>query len=57
MLKANISYEISQITPHMLQNVMQNVTKRARICDAARGGHLADIVFHTYWQGLNKRTM
>lgn len=47
VLKDNIIQEIGAITPEMCQNVMQNMDKRARICAAARGGHLADIIFHT----------
>lgn len=46
-LKVNIHQEIEQITQEVCQHVMQNVIARARICAASRGGHLADIIFHT----------
>ena len=46
-LKQNIRDEISGISAEMCETVMKNVIQRARICDANRGGHLADIIFHT----------
>lgn len=46
-LKQNIRDEINEIPREMCENVMKNVLKRARICEANRGGHLSDIVFHT----------
>lgn len=44
-LKANIRHEIAQITPETLANVMVNAEKRANLCVAAGGGHLADVIF------------
>ena len=46
-LKQNIRDEINEIPREMCENVMKNVLKTARICEANRGGHLSDIVFHT----------
>ena len=46
LLKQNIRAEIEQITPKICSKVMENALKRSRICIAARGGHLADIIFH-----------
>ncbi|KAI8123095.1 hypothetical protein CVS40_6188 [Lucilia cuprina] len=46
-LKQNIRDEMNEIPREMCENVMKNVLKRARICEANRGGHLSDMVFHT----------
>ncbi|CAK9799157.1 hypothetical protein ANTPLA_LOCUS1913 [Anthophora plagiata] len=46
-LKDNIRKEIQEITQETCENVMKNVVERARICKAARGSHLADVIFHT----------
>jgi hypothetical protein len=45
-LKANIIREVGLITPNMLQNVMQGVVRRARLCEQSEGGHLTDTIFH-----------
>lgn len=45
-LKQNIREEINKISTDMCENVLQNVIIRARICEANRGGHLSDIIFH-----------
>jgi hypothetical protein len=47
ILKNNIQNEIADITPEVCENVMKNMAERVRICFAARGGHLTDIIFHT----------
>ena len=39
-LKQNICTEIALITDYMCGNVMQNAIKRAKICQASRGGHM-----------------
>lgn len=46
-LKDNIRQEIADLEPEMLENVMQNVQKRAQSCIAVNGGHLTDIIFET----------
>jgi hypothetical protein len=46
-LKTNIRDEIAEISPEICSKVMKNMIERARICAAAKGGHLADIIFHT----------
>lgn len=45
-LKENIREEISNISRDLCENVLKNVIQRARICEANRGGHLSDILFH-----------
>lgn len=45
-LKNNIRDEIRAITPEILRKVMENVLERARICEAANGHHLRDIIVH-----------
>lgn len=45
-LKTNIRNEILSITPEILRKVMENVLKRAQMCEAENGHHLRDIVFH-----------
>ncbi|KAF7263307.1 hypothetical protein GWI33_003058 [Rhynchophorus ferrugineus] len=42
-IKDNISHEIEEIQPQMLQDVMKNALKRAESCIANRCYHLADI--------------
>ncbi|KOC58652.1 hypothetical protein WH47_05397, partial [Habropoda laboriosa] len=46
-LKDNIRQEIQEITQETCENVMKNVVEIARFCKAARGSHLADVIFHT----------
>jgi hypothetical protein len=46
-LKNNIREEIENLRPEMLRTTMKNAIKRAQQCVAARGGHLADIIFGT----------
>lgn len=45
-LKTNIRNEIRAITPEILRKVMQNVLKRAQLCEAENGHHLRDVIFH-----------
>ena len=40
-----IEPQIGEIEPQLCQNVIENFNKRVDVCGAARGGHLADIVF------------
>jgi len=40
----------------MCQNVMQNVVEKARICNAARGGHLTNILYIMLRNKLPKYT-
>jgi len=44
-LKNKIIRVIGEIEPQLCQNVVQSFYKRVDICGAARGNHLADIVF------------
>jgi len=44
-LKDEIIRVIGEIEPQLCQNVIENFNKRVDVCGAARGGHLADIVF------------
>jgi hypothetical protein len=44
-LKANIRREIAAIEPETLKKVMENAEKRADLCVASGGGHLADVIF------------
>ena len=45
-LKTSIRDEINNITPEDLKKVMENVLKRARLCEAENYHHLRDIIFH-----------
>lgn len=45
-LKQEIQLAIEAIEPQLCQNVIENFTKRVRVCQQARGGHLSDIIFH-----------
>lgn len=46
-LKENIRRAIAEIEPHLCESVMKNFAKRMVSCQRSRGGHLADIIFHT----------
>jgi hypothetical protein len=46
-LKENIRAEIRVLEPETLTNIMNNAIERARICEAANGAHLKDVIFHT----------
>jgi len=46
-LKTNIRNEIMAITPEILRKVMENMLKRARMCEAENGHHLQDIIFQS----------
>lgn len=46
-LKANITRVVNEIEPEMCQEVIENWTARMRATQRSRGGHLADIIFHT----------
>lgn len=45
-LKENIRQAIREIEPQTIDNVLQNWVKRMDYCQASRGGHLNEIVFH-----------
>ena len=45
--KPNIRNEIMTITHDILRKVMENMLKRARICEAEKGYHLHDIIFQS----------
>lgn len=45
-LKAEI-VRINEIQPEVLKFVIENFVKRVRACNASRGRHLPDILFHT----------
>ncbi|CAH1099404.1 unnamed protein product [Psylliodes chrysocephalus] len=44
-LKVNIPREIAAIQPETFQKAMENAEKRADLCEASGGGHLADVIF------------
>jgi hypothetical protein len=44
-LKQNIREEVAEISPHMLQQVMQNFQKRLGECVDNKGCHLTDTIF------------
>jgi hypothetical protein len=44
--KEEIRRVIGEIEPQLWGNVIENLVKRARVCQQSRGGHLLDIVFH-----------
>ncbi|CAK9810854.1 Transposable element Tc3 transposase [Anthophora plagiata] len=46
-LKEVIGRTITEISPQMCHNVIENFNKRINVCQQGRGGHLSDIVFHT----------
>lgn len=46
-LKAEIVRCINEIQPEVLKFVIENFVQRVRACNASRGGHLPDILFHT----------
>lgn len=46
-LKNNIRATIAAITPETLHSVMENVLKRAQICERSGGQHLNEIIFKT----------
>lgn len=43
----------NDIAPEVCYKVMKNIMKRAHICYPARGGHLADVIFHIYWTSIS----
>lgn len=45
-LKDNIRRAIAEISPDMCRKVIENFQKRIQWCKKARGGHMADIIFH-----------
>ncbi|CAK9815950.1 hypothetical protein ANTPLA_LOCUS8825 [Anthophora plagiata] len=45
--KNNIRNEIGELNEKICQNVIENFDFRINVCKHGRGGHLADIVFHT----------
>ncbi|KOC66185.1 hypothetical protein WH47_07254 [Habropoda laboriosa] len=45
----NIRAEIRRSGPETLRTVMENAVERACICEQENGGHLRDVVFHTYY--------
>lgn len=46
-LKTEIRRCINEIPPHVYNTVIENFSKRVRMCHQSRGGHLPDILFHT----------
>lgn len=46
-LKANITRVLQEIGPHLCEDVVQNWSTRMRHLQRSRGGHLAEIIFHT----------
>ena len=46
-LKENIRTKIRLLQPETLHAVMENVLKRAILCEQENGGHLKNIIFHT----------
>jgi len=44
-LKQNIREEVAEISPDMLQRVMQNFQKRLGECVDNKGRHLTDTIF------------
>ena len=48
-LKENIRQEWENLSPEVLARVMENAIKRARMVINSGGGHLADIIFSTWW--------
>ncbi|CAK9806570.1 hypothetical protein ANTPLA_LOCUS4939 [Anthophora plagiata] len=46
-MKNNIRNEIDELNEQICQNVIENFDFRIDVCKRSRGGHLADIVFHT----------
>lgn len=45
-LKANINQAIRELQPETINKVLQNWSDRMRYCEASRGGHLNEVVFH-----------
>ncbi|EZA61679.1 hypothetical protein X777_10511, partial [Ooceraea biroi] len=46
-LKSNITRVIADIRIHLCESVIENFAQRVVICNRSRGGHFADIIFHT----------
>jgi Helix-turn-helix domain (DUF4817) len=46
-LKDNIRHECENLSPDILEKVMKNAVKRARLVINSGGGHLSDIIFAT----------
>ncbi|CAK9801830.1 hypothetical protein ANTPLA_LOCUS2969 [Anthophora plagiata] len=47
-LRKNIRNELGELNEQICQNVIENFDFRIDVCKRGRGGHLTDIVFHTY---------
>ena len=45
-LKDNIQIAIAEIELHTVENVLKNWVDRMGYCEASRGSHLDEIVFH-----------
>lgn len=45
-LKANIRDAIAEIQPHTLAKVLENWSDRMGYCEASRGSHMNEIIFH-----------
>lgn len=45
-LKANIRDAIAEIRPHTLEKVLENWSDRMGYCEASRGSHMNEIIFH-----------
>jgi len=46
-LKEKIREEIKAFTPKSLTAVMKHAIERARLCEAAKGRHLNDVIFRS----------
>lgn len=46
-LKQEIRREIAAIEPALCRRVVENFDQRIRFCHLSRGGHMADVIFHT----------
>jgi len=46
-LKENIREEIKALTPKSLTAIMKHAIERVRLCEAAKGRHLNDVIFRS----------
>ena len=46
-LKREIEVAIHGINAHTIENVLKNLVDRMGYCNASRGSHLNDVVFHS----------
>jgi len=43
--RQNICAQVTMISNDLCGNVLEHAIKRAKMCNAARGGHIKDIIF------------